>query len=52
MQVFESLLGPSSLECLKDPLVNRQVLLSIFSGGIGFIFTKTITLVAYLGIRC
>jgi hypothetical protein len=32
--------------------MSRHVLLSIFSGGIGFIFTETITLMAFLGIRC
>jgi hypothetical protein len=48
MQVFERLLGPCSLECPKTPLVCWQVSLPIYSGGISFIFTKTIVLTVYL----
>jgi hypothetical protein len=36
-------------ECLKALLVHRQVLPPISSGGIGFIYTKTIASTTYLG---
>jgi hypothetical protein len=46
--VFGTFLGLGYLECLEVPLVHQEVFLPIFRGGIGFIFVKIITLVAYL----
>ncbi len=49
LQLFGHLLGPKSFENLKRPLACKQTFLLKFFGGIGFILTTIITLIAYLG---
>jgi hypothetical protein len=48
MQVFERLLSPCSLECLKTPLVHWHVSFPIYGGGIGFNSINTIVWTTYL----
>lgn len=49
MGVFWKLLGPSSLECFKTPLICHQVVLPISNGGIGLISSKVIIPTTYMG---
>jgi hypothetical protein len=47
--IFGRLLKPSSLECLKAPLVHQQASLPISKGGVGFVFVEVITPTTHLG---
>jgi hypothetical protein len=49
MGVFERLLGLGPLECSEALLICQHVVFSIFNGGVGLIYLKVITFVAYLG---
>jgi len=46
---FQMVFRSVFFECLKAPVVHRQVLLPIFNEGIGFIYIKTIAPTSYLG---
>jgi hypothetical protein len=49
MGVFGRLLNLGSLQCPHASLVYHQIFLPIFSKRVGFISSKVIVLVAYLG---